>query len=78
MSCKRTIDDFLMRYVEDELTVGERLRFNLHLATCAHCRRYLDSYRKAVALGKAAESEREQEIPEQLVKAILAASSNKS
>jgi anti-sigma factor RsiW len=77
MTCQRTIDDFLMRYVEGELTIGERLRFNLHLATCVHCRRYLDSYRKTMALGKAAAREAgpEQEVPEQLVKAILAATS---
>jgi len=78
MSCRRTIDDFLMRYFEGGLTLSERIRFNLHLAMCIHCRRYLDSYRKTMALEKAAgasddDSQPPPDMPEQLVKAILAA-----
>ena len=78
MTCRQAIDDFLMRYVDGELTRSERIRFSLHLLTCAHCRRYLDSYRKTIALERTAKLEPESglpEMPERLVQAILAARS---
>ncbi|HYD46977.1 MAG TPA: zf-HC2 domain-containing protein [Terriglobales bacterium] len=77
MTCQRAIDEFLSDYLEDKLGRLERARFQLHLALCSHCRRYLETYRRTVALGKASLTDADQpvssEVPEQLVQAILAA-----
>lgn len=76
MTCREAIDEFLLEYVEGKLTLSERIRFNLHLAICSHCRRYLDSYRKTLALTQASEKATEiapSELPEELVRAILSA-----
>jgi len=78
MTCRQAVDDFLMRYVEGELGYSEEFRFRLHLATCTNCRRYLDSYRKTVELGKGAQQNSDpapSEVPQDLVKAILASRS---
>ena len=73
MTC-RDVDQFLLDYLEGTLSVGVRVRFTAHLAVCSECRRYLDSYRQTVALGRAAlvETEPTPPIPEKLVHAILA------
>lgn len=78
MSCRELID-FLWRYLEEDLTPEERRTFDEHLAVCPHCVRYLDSYRRTVTLGKEAfaklppEASVPVEVPEELVRAILAA-----
>lgn len=77
MTCQQVVDDFLTDYLEGRLGFAERVRFDAHLAICSPCRSYLDGYRKTVELGRAAGSEPDPatagEIPEELVKAILAA-----
>lgn len=77
MTCQRTIDEFLIRYFDGELTLRERLSFRFHLAICPNCRRYVASYREAIALGKATLAEPEApvsaDVPEALIQAILAA-----
>jgi len=78
MNCRDFIE-FLWRYLEEDLQVGERRTFDEHLAECPHCVRYLDSYRRTVTLGKdafaavPAEAPVPDEVPEDLVTAILAA-----
>jgi predicted anti-sigma-YlaC factor YlaD len=37
-------------YLEEELSWRERLRIQLHLWMCSHCRRYLDQMRKVIRL----------------------------
>jgi predicted anti-sigma-YlaC factor YlaD len=77
MTCQQVVDEFLTDYLEGRLGFAERVRFGLHLAICSQCRNYLESYRKTVELSRAAGSEPDpasaSEIPEELVKAILAA-----
>lgn len=75
MRCQTVIDEFLRDYFDRKLSLGERFRFRLHLAHCRRCRLYLDSYGKTVALTKAANANpaEAREVPEELVKAILAA-----
>jgi len=55
---------------EDQLLLCER-----HLAVCASCRAYLDSYEKTIALGRAAcldlEGPVPEDVPEDLVQALL-------
>lgn len=77
MTC-REIADFLMRYLDGELSAVEHQAFEAHLFVCPPCVAYLDTYKQAVRLGQAAlraEDEQDpcQSVPEELVRAILAA-----
>lgn len=47
LSC-REISEFLADYVEGQLPRWQRLTFQLHLALCRDCRRYLASYRRTI------------------------------
>jgi len=71
MTCQDVID-FLMDYEDGALTPTERERFNAHLSVCPPCTRYLDSYRKTIALGKGAMRDKEPgDIPQELIRAVL-------
>jgi anti-sigma factor RsiW len=75
----REFADFMMDYLSGELSTESRAAFKYHLSLCANCRRYLASYRETVKLGKRAFEDADTdvplEVPEELVKAILAARS---
>ena len=76
MTC-RDVVEFLDAWLDGSLPTRKRLVFLSHLAVCRDCRRYLDGYQKAVALGRrvfgAPDSVVSDDIPEELVDAILAA-----
>ena len=76
MTC-REFADFMMDYLSGELSSESRAEFEYHLGLCSNCRRYLDSYRETVNLaGRAFEDDDANlpsQVPEQLVKAVLAA-----
>ena len=76
MTC-RDLVEFLSEYLSGELAAAERAEFEAHLAACPACVAYLDTYQKTILLGKASYACREDpvpdEVPEQLVQAILAA-----
>jgi len=78
MTC-REFADFIADYLADELPPAIHARFADHLRRCANCRRYLAGYERAVALGKRAfdadEAALPATVPDDLVKAILAARS---
>ena len=69
--------DFLWRYEEHDLSPAERRAFDRHLAVCPSCRAYLGSYRKTIALGRAAYADPgadvPAEVPDEIVAGILAA-----
>ena len=73
----REFAEFLMAYDDGELPPAERARFDAHLAECPDCVAYLKSYRITVALGRRAFADEDadagDEVPEELVQAILAA-----
>jgi anti-sigma factor RsiW len=75
----RELTDFLDDYVEGRLSLARRVSFEVHLAMCRDCRRYLASYRRTIALAKnagAAGSGSEADsppMPAKLVEAILEA-----
>jgi anti-sigma factor RsiW len=71
------IADFLMDYLDGALPEEQRTVFDEHLRECPDCVAYLQSYEmtvKAVQSTRiATEDLRQDEIPEDLVRAILAA-----
>lgn len=75
MTCRELID-FLAEYLNGELPQPQRQEFDRHLTRCASCVAYVQNYQMTIRLGKAAFAEREpmpEDIPEELVQAILAA-----
>ena len=76
MKC-RELAEFLIDYVSGELPEETRSNFELHLTRCRNCHAYLDQYKSTVAAGKIACGEHSDElpmdVPEDLVKAVLAA-----
>jgi anti-sigma factor RsiW len=78
MTC-RELTDFLADYLSGDLSAEQREAFDRHLSVCRHCRNYLASYEATIKLGKTAlcaSAEDEPvpaEVPDDLVKAILAA-----
>ena len=76
MTCREVIE-FLMDYLSGELPSDQRAAFDEHLGECPECVAYLKSYQETVALGKEVfrhpDEEVPDDVPEDLVRAILAA-----
>jgi anti-sigma factor RsiW len=75
VTCKELVG-FLIDYLDGELSAAERRTFDEHVAECPDCVAYLDSYRKAVRLGKSAcrqDGAVPSDVPEDLVRAVIAA-----
>ena len=76
MTC-REFADFMMDYLSNELPAESRAQFEYHLSLCGNCRKYLRSYEETVKLGKRAFDDEDSalppDVPDDLVKAILAA-----
>ena len=81
MTCQEFVD-FIVGYLEGETREPERRVFESHLRMCPPCLAYLDSYKDTIALGKSACSEPDgpvpEHVPEQLVRAVLAARAQRS
>lgn len=73
ITCKQVLD-FIMAYLDGELSREELYDFERHLAVCPSCTNYLGSYRQTVslsqALGQGGESPAETIVPADLVHAI--------
>jgi anti-sigma factor RsiW len=81
MNC-REFTEFLHEYLFGNLSAEERAEFELHLAECPWCVAYLDSYQKTIELERGAFSAPEDaappaDAPEELIKAILSARTQK-
>ncbi len=76
MTCKDFIT-FLMDYLSGDLPEGQQTLFEKHLEVCASCVAYLSNYRDTVELSKAAMCDPDgpvpEEVPEELVAAVLSA-----
>ena len=73
MTC-RDIEVFLLDYLEGHLSATKRIVFVMHLLMCSECREYIRKYKVARELGsRAFEDMKEEPVPEDLVKAVLAA-----
>ncbi len=75
MNCREFVD-FLMAFLDGELSDEERATFEEHMEACPPCVTYLDTYGETVRLGgicRESEGALPDEVPDQLVAAILAA-----
>jgi anti-sigma factor RsiW len=72
----RTFVEFLMDYLSGSLAATERDEFDAHMAACTACVAYMKTYVETVELGKAAFKDPDaavpEDVPEDLIKAILA------
>ncbi len=75
--CCREFVEFLDDYLSRTLPPDQRAAFDAHLAVCPPCVNYIKSYQEAIRLGRAALPDSDEpvpeEIPEDLVRAIVAA-----
>ena len=75
LTCRELVD-FLMSYLDDELSDPERRAFEAHLAVCEDCVAYLRSYEATVRLERQAfhapDTPVSDDVPDELVAAILA------
>jgi predicted anti-sigma-YlaC factor YlaD len=72
MSCREFVE-FLMSYLDGELAADSHRVFEEHMQLCPPCVSFLDTYRDSIRLGKFACQQQQQEVPEVLIQAILAA-----
>jgi anti-sigma factor RsiW len=76
MNCREFVD-FLLGYIENELPDAQAHAFRQHMSDCPPCVTYLDTYRETVRLGGEVCADPEgaipEDVPEQLVQAVLAA-----
>ena len=72
----REFEDFVLRYIDDELPAHQRKRFEWHIRLCRECREYLAAYRQSLAIGRAVlpgpDDPVPGDVPEDLVRAVLA------
>jgi anti-sigma factor RsiW len=70
-------EDFILAYLDGELSTRQRRIFEFHLAVCRECRNYLAAYRSAMTVTRDALdtqiAETLSNVPEDLVSAVLAA-----
>ncbi len=76
----REFEAFVLDYSEGQLARGQRLSFELHLRMCPQCREYLQLYLRTVEASRSAFPDPDapvpEDVPEELVKAILEARQN--
>jgi anti-sigma factor RsiW len=76
LTCRELVD-FLAEYLDGTLAPDVRQAFAAHVADCAACAAYLRGYADTIRLVKRAYSEPDhpvpRDVPEDLVRAILAA-----
>jgi anti-sigma factor RsiW len=73
ITCREVVD-FLDRYLARELDPDATARFERHLSECPPCVVYMQTYEAATELGRAVLAPTEappEEVPEDLVQAIL-------
>jgi anti-sigma factor RsiW len=75
VNCREFVE-FMMAYLDGDLSARERDVFHQHTVDCPPCQTYLDTYRETVRLGRVVcqpEAPVPEDVPEELVAAILAA-----
>jgi anti-sigma factor RsiW len=70
LTCAELVE-LVSEYLDDELPIGERRRFDEHLAGCTGCRNYLDQMRRTIdATGRLRENELDQRVKDELLAAF--------
>lgn len=76
ISC-REFEDFILDYLDDNLPAQQRSRFERHIRICRECQQYLQGYQRTLEISQAAfsapDAKLPDEVPEDLIKAILKA-----
>ena len=71
----REFEDFVLRYLDGELSRQQAAVFEWHMRMCRECREYLAAYKRALEIGKAAlgppGNALPDDVPEDLITAIL-------
>ena len=71
----REFEEFVLRYLEGELSRREARVFEWHLRICRECRKYLAAYRRAIEIGRATMLPPDDpvpgDVPEDLIRAVL-------
>lgn len=78
----REFEDFIMSYLSDELTPTQSRVFKMHLRMCRECREYLAAYQRSIEMSglmfKDPDDKLPEDVPEDLIKAILSARSQQN
>ena len=73
ITCREVLD-FLMSYLDDDLSPDEKQVFERHLGVCSSCVNYLESYKATIRMGKAGVQGTDESasgiVPEALIRAI--------
>ena len=71
----REFEEFVLRYLDDELPTKQKKIFEWHLRICRECREYLAAYKRTIEIGKAALGSADEsvpdDVPEDLIRAVL-------
>ena len=74
-------EEFIVNYLDGELSDAKRRKFEIHLAVCRECRDYLAAYKSAMTVTRdtldAETAETLADVPDDLVSAVLAAKSSR-
>ena len=74
ITCKE-FEDFVLQYLDGELSRRQRAVFELHMRLCRECREYLAAYQRTIEIGREAFKSPDEavpeDVPEDLIKAIL-------
>jgi len=74
ITCKE-FEDFVLSYLDDELSTRQKSVFEWHLRLCRECREYLAAYERTreitSAISLLPDESAPDDVPEDLIKAIL-------
>lgn len=71
----REFEDFVLAYLDKELSERQYKQFELHLRLCRECRQYLEAYQRSIEASQAVfqfpDEPLPKDVPEDLIKTIL-------
>ncbi len=71
----RMVEEFLMAYLDQELSLWTRLRFKFHIVICSDCTNYMQEYQNTIALGTRVFNSPEElavnKVPDEILQAII-------
>ena len=71
----RQVEEFLMDYLENRLSLWTRLQFRVHIFMCPNCTKYIQEYKNTIALEKKVFQNPDEEaignVPDDILQAIM-------